>query len=104
MTAMLTMLALGGVSWLMRMVFIVVIPADRLPARFNESLKFLAPAVLAATAAVELTGLMRDGSAGVCLSLAAGTVVVVLVAHWTRSLNTVVLLGLVIVAAIDLVP
>ena len=56
-TPMVAMLLLGAVCWVFRIAFIVLVPAERLPARTQEALTYLAPSVLAALVAVELSGM-----------------------------------------------
>ena len=51
---MVAMLVLGAVCWLFRILFIVVIPAERLPEGVRDGLAHLAPSVMAALVAVEL--------------------------------------------------
>ena len=60
MIALVSMLVLGAVSWVFRIAFITLLPAERLPARLQNDLEYLAPAVLAAIVAVELIALVRD--------------------------------------------
>ena len=50
MTALLAMVALAAACWVLRALFIVFVPADRLPAPVHAALTHLAPAVLAAAA------------------------------------------------------
>ena len=52
MNALVAMVALAAICWVFRVLFIVFVPAERLPARFREALEHLAPAVLAALVAV----------------------------------------------------
>lgn len=56
MTALL-MLA-GGVliTWMLRVAFITVVPAGRMPARVQRALADVAPSVMAAIVAVQLVG------------------------------------------------
>jgi branched-subunit amino acid transport protein len=56
MTALVAMVALAAVCWLMRAMFIVLVPAERLPQALRDALVHLAPAVLAALVAVEVAG------------------------------------------------
>ncbi len=70
MTATLAMLGLGAACWVMRSLFILLVPAERLPAAVRDALQYLAPAVLAALVASELT----DGAQGLALG---GAVVLV---------------------------
>jgi branched-subunit amino acid transport protein len=96
------MIILGVVCWVFRTTFVLLVPADRLPAGLQRGLEYLAPAVLAGIAAVELTSVVtRRDPAGSVASLLAMAVVVV-VARLTRNLTAVVGVGLVAVLLIDL--
>jgi branched-subunit amino acid transport protein len=103
MTALMSMLALGVVSWVFRITFVTLLPAERLPARLQAGLEHLAPAVLAALVAVEVLGLVRGAQPTYALALVAATVVIGVVAHRTRNLSIACALGLGVVLALDLV-
>ena len=47
--------ALGLLCWVLRATFVLLVPADRLPAVVAQALNHLAPAALASIIAVELT-------------------------------------------------
>ena len=102
MIALLSMLALAAVSWVFRIAFITLLPAERLPARLQAGLEHLAPAVLAAIVAVELVGLVRGAQPVDALALLAAGAVIGLVAHCTRNLSIACALGLAVVLALDL--
>lgn len=76
MSTALILTAAGLVSWLLRVLFITLVPASRLPARVRETLRHGAPAALAALIA---TGLARPSAAApvlpMLLALLAGAVV-----------------------------
>lgn len=103
MTELMIMLGLGAVCWLFRTVFVLAVPAERMPAVARRALEYLAPAVLAAIAAVELTSVVstRDlyGSALALLAMA----LVALIAHRFRNLSITVAAALVAILLIDLV-
>ena len=61
MSAALVVTAAGLVSWVLRVLFIVLVPARRLPPRVRRALPHTGPAALAALLA---TGLTRSGSGG----------------------------------------
>jgi branched-subunit amino acid transport protein len=103
MTALMSMLALGVVCWVFRIAFVTLLPAERLPARFQASLEHLAPAVLAAIVAVEVVGLVRGAQPVDALALLAASVVIGVVAHRTRNLSIACALGLGVVLVLDLV-
>jgi branched-subunit amino acid transport protein len=48
LAAVLTLLACAAVTWVLRVLLIVAVPADRLPDRVREVLSDVGPAVLAA--------------------------------------------------------
>jgi branched-subunit amino acid transport protein len=83
---MLSMLVLAGVCWVFRVFFILVVPAERLPATGRRALGNLAPAVLAALVAVEADAAARGGSPLVAGYVLVSVLVVGLVAFRTRSL------------------
>jgi branched-subunit amino acid transport protein len=102
MTAWISMLALAAVCWILRIAFITLLPADRLPTSLRASLEHLAPAVLAAIVAVELVGLVRSAPPGDALTLLAAGAVIGVVAHRTRNLSIACALGLGLVLVLDL--
>jgi branched-subunit amino acid transport protein len=102
MPELLAMLALAVLCWLFRISFVLLVPPDRLPARVQEGLTYLAPAVLGAIATVELIGVVSAAEpTGSVLSIAAVGLVAV-VAYRFRNLSLTVLVGLLAVLAIDL--
>jgi branched-subunit amino acid transport protein len=102
-TALISMLALGVVSWVFRVGFVTLLPAERLPSRLQASLEHLAPAVLAAIVAVEVVGLVRDAQPVDGLALLAAGAVIGLVARRTRNLSIACALGVGVVLVLDLV-
>ena len=64
---MTAMVLLALACWVMRTVFVLAVPADRLPARLQHGLAQLAPAVLAALVVAEHRpqhgARVRDGAA-----------------------------------------
>ena len=80
MIVVCAMLVLAVVCWMMRVLFIAVVPASRLPGPVHAGLRYLAPAVLASLIVVELAGQTspRDPKASLVVlasMLAAGLVV-----------------------------
>ena len=104
MTALLSMLVLGAVSWLFRIAFITLLPADRLPARLLHGLDYLAPAVLASIVAVELTDLVRGAEPVDALALLATGAVIAVVAYRTHNLSIAWALGVGVVLGLDYLP
>ena len=101
MTALLSMVALGAISWVLRIAFITLWPADRLPARLQNGLEYLAPAVLAAIVAVELVALVRDAEPLDAMALAAAAAAIGLVAYRTRNVSIACVLGAAVVVILD---
>lgn len=97
-----SMLLLAGVCWVMRIAFVTLLPAERLPAGFRSALDQLAPAVLAAIIAVEVVGLLRRSTGPDLLLVAAAVVVIGATAHLTHSLWLVSVTGLTLVLVLDL--
>lgn len=102
MIALLSMLVLGAISWVFRIAFITLLPADRLPARLHNHLEYLAPAVLAAIVAVELIALVRHAEPlDAAVLLAAGATIAV-VAYRTRNISIACILGVAAVLILTL--
>ena len=102
---MTELVALAGVAlacWVFRITFVLLVPAEKLPARVQQALTYLAPAVLAGMIAVELTSVITPADpAG--SGLAVGALAVVgLVAYRFRSLTLTVAVGLAAVLVLDL--
>jgi len=96
------MLALAALCWALRVMFVLVVPADRLPDAVARGLQYLAPAALASICAVELTGSLEPGDLA---STAASVGIVGLataVAMRTRNLTWTVLAGVAAVLLVDL--
>jgi branched-subunit amino acid transport protein len=93
MIALVSMLVLGAVSWVFRIAFITLLPAERLPARLQNDLENLAPAVLAAIVAVELIALIRDAEPVDAVVLLGAGVAIGLVAYRTRNISIACALG-----------
>ena len=96
------MLLLGLACWVFRITF-VLLPADHLPALLSRGLEYLAPAVLAGIAAVELTAVTTGGSTGAATGSLLAMAAVALVAYRTRNLTAAVGCGLAAILLMDLV-
>lgn len=102
MTELLVMVVLGAICWIFRITFVLLVPVDTLPPGLLRGLDYLAPAVLAGIAAVELTAVVTEGdSTGTIASLAAMALVAV-VAYLTKNLTAVIGVGLAAILVIDL--
>lgn len=100
MNALLVLLAAGVVSWLMRVMFITVVPADRLPARARHILTNATPAVLAALTVVLVIGGLR-GAGEARLSHVVALVVAVVVARWKGNVTFVVFAAMAAAAVVQ---
>jgi branched-subunit amino acid transport protein len=91
MTVLLALVAAGVVSWLLRVLFIAVVPAARLPEGFRRAVAHAGPAALAALIAA---GLVRPGPGitplPVLLALFAGGVVAWRTRHLLASTATAI--------------
>jgi branched-subunit amino acid transport protein len=101
MTVLLAFLALGAVSWVLRITFVTLVPADRLPARLRTGLDYLPPAVLASIVAVELTTLLADAEPLNATLLLAAAATIGWVAHRTHNLSLACILGVAAVLLLD---
>jgi branched-subunit amino acid transport protein len=101
---LVALLLLGLLSWVLRIAFVLLVPAERLPAAVRRGLDYLAPAVLAAVAAVQFVTVTTTGGDHAQLwgSLAAIGLVAV-VAYVTRNLTAVVGVALIAIVVLDLV-
>jgi branched-subunit amino acid transport protein len=99
----MAMILLGVACWVFRITFVLLVPADRLPAWALRGLEYLAPAVLAGIAAVELTSMLSGGNDSSTWASLAAMALVALVAYLTRNLTVVVGVGLLSILLIDLV-
>ena len=103
MIPLLAMVGLAFVSWLMRALFIVLVPAGRLPQSLRDALTHLAPAVLAALVAVEVVGAAR-GLHGIQLAMLLGSVMLAAIAvKLTDSLGLAIGIGLGAAVLLDVV-
>jgi branched-subunit amino acid transport protein len=89
--------------WLVRVAFIVFVPAERLPGRVTDALGRVAPAVLAALVSVELVGVVQDGVLVAGLASLGCVAAIAAVAHRWPSLTVSAGFGLAAVLLIDLV-
>jgi branched-subunit amino acid transport protein len=102
-TALATMTLLAVVCWVFRVLFIVVVPAERLPEGARRALEHLAPAVLAALVAVETESTMSGGDALTGLFVLLSVLAIAVAVRLTGSLPLAITLGLGAALLIDLV-
>ncbi len=96
--------ALGLACWMLRATFVLLVPADRLPAVVAEALQNLAPAALASIIAVELTSAVDISNPASTVQALGVVVAAATVALLTRSMTWTVLAGSVGVLVVDLTP
>ncbi|MET3961739.1 branched-subunit amino acid transport protein [Marmoricola sp. OAE513] len=99
----IAMLALGAVCWTFRVLFILAVPADRLPARVRASLSHLAPASMAALVAVEADAATRGGTTVSTLVVLATALALFLAVRRTGSLPLAIAVGTAVAVLLDLV-
>jgi len=92
MTALLVLGAGGVVSWLLRILFVTLIPARKLPARLRAALASAGPAAMAALLATEFNHVRPAGMAEVVPWL-AGAAIAALLAYRFKNLAATVLGG-----------
>ena len=97
-------LALGVACWVLRATFVLLVPADRLPAGVAQALQYLAPAALASIIAVELTSAVDVANPASTMQALGVVSVAATVATLTRSMTWTVLAGIVAVLVVDLTP
>lgn len=90
----LVLVAAGGVSWVLRVVPITVLPAARLPSAARRLLDHAGPAALAAMVGAGLAGGLALPDLAVRLPVLAGAVVTAVVAWRRRGLVLPVVAGL----------
>jgi branched-subunit amino acid transport protein len=100
MTATLALLLAAVVSWTLRVLFIAVVPATRLPARVRAALDDVAPAVLAALVVTSLAH--GRALAGLAPTEVVAGLVAAVVAWRTRNLAWTVVAGVGAVAVLRL--
>lgn len=102
MTALVAALLLAAVCWVLRVLLVVVVPADRLPGSVQESLEHLAPAVLASLVTVELVGAVRDTELLPALLMLVGMAAAAALVRRTGSLALAVGVGASLALVVDL--
>jgi branched-subunit amino acid transport protein len=98
-----TMLVLGVACWFARVLFILLVPADRLPRRVRRALGCLAPATMAALVAVEADTAAAGGSLLVVAAVLATAAAGFYLARRPRGLLLTVGLGTTVALLLDLV-
>jgi len=100
-TALALMALLALACWLLRVLFVLVVPAERLPVRLQHGLGQLAPAVLAALVVAELTGSVQDADPLAATVLVGSMVVAAVAVRITHSLGLAITVGLVGALVVD---
>ena len=102
MTALLAASLLAVACWVLRVLLVAVVPADRLPIAVQESLQYLAPAVLASLVTVELMDAVRATALIPSLFMVVGMVLAALLVRRTGSLALAVGVGASVALVVDL--
>ena len=100
---MLTLLLLGIGCWLLKVLFVAVVPAERLPDRLRAALDHLPPAVLAALVVSSAATAVRGDAARTVAVAVAALVVVGLVHRRGRRLLVAIGIACAAVVLVDLV-
>jgi branched-subunit amino acid transport protein len=103
MTGLVAVVLLAAASWLVRLSFIVLVPAHRLPRRFTAALRHVSPAMLAALVSVQTVGVMRGESATSGLAVLGCLAAIAAVARRRPSLTVSAGLGIAAVVLLDVV-
>jgi branched-subunit amino acid transport protein len=103
MNGMTYLLALAAASWVLRVAFIVLIPAERLPERVTAALGHTAPAVLASLVSVETVAGLNDDGADARLAVVGALIAIAVVAARRPNLALSAGLGVAAALLIDLV-
>ena len=101
MTELVAVLGLAVACWFLRVTFVLLVPADQLPRRVRRSLDHMAPAVLAALAAVEISQTVTSADLWSVLTTCALLGLVALVAFRWRNLTMTVVAAVVGIAVLD---
>jgi branched-subunit amino acid transport protein len=100
MMAAIALLCAALATWLLRVSFITLVPADRLPERVRLALDDVGPAVMAA---LLVTYLAQGGVRGLVLADVVAAAVASIVAWRTRNLSLTVFVGVVAAGLLRLV-
>lgn len=101
-TALIAALLLAAACWVLRVLLVAVLPADRLPTSLQDSLPYLAPAVLASLVASELVDAVRDTALLPSLLMLGAMGFAALLARRTGSLPLAVAIGASAALLVDL--
>lgn len=102
MTALVAASLLAVACWVLRVLLVAVLPADRLPAAVHDSLQYLAPAVLASLVTVELMDAVRTTALLPSLLMVGAMALAAVVVRRTGSLAVAVGIGASVALVVDL--
>jgi branched-subunit amino acid transport protein len=94
MTALVVMLLLALACYAMRSVFVLAVPAERLPLRLRRGLAQLAPAVLGALVVAEMAGAADGADSPTAVVVVLSMLVAALAVGLTGSLTLALGIGL----------
>jgi branched-subunit amino acid transport protein len=103
LTDLVAVLVLGAGCWALRALFVLAVPAERLPAVVVRALRHLAPAALGSICAVEVVGVVQGADAASAVAGLAVVAAAVVAAVVTRSMGITVVTGAAAVLLVDLV-
>lgn len=92
MTALLILAGAGAVSWVLRALFITLVPARNLPEKFRVALTSGGPAAMAAMLATEFSD-VRSVESTTLAPWVVGAAIAALLAHRVRNLGVTVVGG-----------
>ena len=99
---MLAMLLLAAVCLVFRVLFVVLVPPERLPQSAHRALAHLPPVVLAALVAVEAQALTAGATPATAAYLLGAIVLIGVIAHRTHSLLLAITVSAVACLVLDL--
>ena len=102
MNQLVVVLVLAAVCLAYRVMFVVIVPAERLPASARQALGHLAPAVLAALVTIEALGAASGSGPLVASLVVAFVAMIAITVRMTHSMVLAVSLGMLAAIVIDL--
>jgi branched-subunit amino acid transport protein len=103
MTGLVAMVLLAVASYVLRVLFVLLVPAEKLPGAIRDALGHLPPAVLGALVSVEVAGAVRGLDLAAAAFLLATLLTAGVAVRLTGSMGLGVSIGLVGALLIDLV-
>jgi branched-subunit amino acid transport protein len=101
MSTFLVIAAAAGLTWLLRVALVTVVPVHRLPRVLMDTLRYAAPAAFAAILVASVTA-HGDESGGLGRTSAA-VAITVLACWWRRTMTTAVVVGALAITILTMV-